>query len=209
MTVVLLHGLGRRAGSMRRLRRAIEAAGRPTWAVSYPSTRLPLPAIADWLVARLEAEVQGPIALVTHSMGGVVARHLGDRLPIERIVMLAPPNAGSAVARGLADWRSFRWLYGPAGQQVGLGGWPEPPAPTGIIAGTAGASWTNPPSWIIRALRLLPPEPHDGTVTVAEARACAHADFATVPTGHSWLMNHPRTHALVLRFLAEGSFAGA
>lgn len=209
MTVVFLHGLGRTAFSLRRLRRAIAADGYATLALTYPSTRLPLPAIADWVVEQLEAAVDGPIAIVTHSMGGVVARHLGDRLPIERIVMLAPPNGGSAVAAGLKGWRLFQWLYGPAGQQLGAGGWPDPPAPTGIIAGTGGVSWTNPPSWLIRALRLLPAEPHDGTVTVAETRACPHVDFATVPTGHSWLMNHPKTRALVSRFLAEGRFGEA
>jgi hypothetical protein len=59
---------------------------------------------------------------------------------------------------------------------------------------------------LIRILRLLPTGPHDGTVTVEEARGCAHVDFATVATGHSWIMNHPRTHELVLRFLKTGSF---
>lgn len=206
MTVVFLHGLGRSKRSLNRLRKAVAQAGYATWACTYPSTRLELPAIADWLVARVQAEVAGPIMVVTHSMGGVVIRHVGHRLPIARIVMLAPPNGGSAVARGMADWSIFQRLYGPAGQAVGQGGWPDPPAPTGIIAGTGGVSWSNPPSWIIRAFKLLPREPHDGTVTVAETRACAHDDFATVATGHSWLMNHPRTRALVLRFLADGRF---
>ena len=206
MTVIFLHGLGRSARSLNRLRRAVEAAGYATWACTYPSTSLALPAIADWLVERVQAEVEGPLMAVTHSMGGVVIRHVGDRLPITRIVMLAPPNAGSAVARGMRDWGIFRRLYGPAGQAVGAGGWPDPAAPTGVIAGTGGVSWSNPPSWVIRAFKLLPSEPHDGTVTVAEARGCAHVDFATVATGHSWLMNHPRTRDLVLRFLADGRF---
>lgn len=209
VTVAFLHGLGRRASSLRRLRRAIAAAGYATWARSYPSTRADLQAIAQGVSAQLTA-LETPIMLVTHSLGGIVARHLDPALPIERIVMLAPPNAGSAVARGLADWRLFRALYGPAGQQVGRAGdapaWPAPPAPTGIIAGTGGVSWSNPPSWLIKALGLLPRAPHDGTVTVAEARGCAHVDFATVATGHSWIMNHARTRELVLRFLATGSF---
>lgn len=206
MTVIFLHGLGRSKRSLNRLRRAVAAAGFDTWACTYPSTRLELPAIADWLVEHVTAEVEGPLMVVTHSMGGVVIRHVGDRLPIERIVMLAPPNGGSAVARGMANWSIFKRLYGPAGQGVGAGGWPDPAAPTGIIAGTGGVSWTNPPSWVIRLFKLLPAEPHDGTVTVAETRGCAHVDFATVATGHSWLMNHPRTRALVIRFLSEGRF---
>lgn len=206
MTVIFLHGLGRSARSLNRLRKAVADGGYTTWACTYPSTQLELPAIADWLVERVTAEVEGPLMVVTHSMGGVVIRHVGDRLPIERIVMLAPPNAGSAVARGMANWSVYKRLYGPAGQGVGAGGWPDPPAPTGIVAGTGGVSWTNPPSWVIRLFNLLPREPHDGTVTVAETQGCAHIDFATVATGHSWLMNHPRTRTLVLQFLADGRF---
>ncbi len=207
-TVVLLHGLGRSKRSLSRLRRALEAAGYPTWARTYPSRRMPLDQLADLVTGWLQEDLAGkPLVAVTHSLGGVLVRHIGDRLPWQRIVMLAPPNGGSVVASKLKGLGLYRWIYGPAGQEVAEGeNWPAPPAPCGVIAGTGGAGINNPPSWVVRAFGLLPKEPHDGTVTVRETQGAPHSDFATVDTGHSWIMNHPKTLALVKTFIAEGHF---
>ena len=209
-TVVLLHGLARTAASMRKLESALQAAGYPTWNGGYPSRQADLPALAADVIARVRTEVGlGPVAGVTHSFGGILARHIGDRLPWTRLVMLAPPNGGSHVAQRIKGWPIYRWFYGPAGQVVADGtSWPPPPAPTGIIAGTRGATLDNPPSWFIKGLGLLPPdEPSDGTVTVSEARGTPHLDFATVNSGHTLIMNHPETLRQVLHFLEHGAFA--
>ena len=80
-----------------------------------------------------------------------------------------------------------------------------PPTPFAVIAGTRAASLGNPTSWLTRALRLLPPDdPSDGTIAVRETRLPGMADFATVDADHTWLMNDPRVHAMVLAFLATG-----
>ncbi|MCA9528223.1 MAG: hypothetical protein KC549_18190 [Myxococcales bacterium] len=208
-TVLLLHGLARTSASLRKLESALQAAGHPTWNGGYPSTQADLPALAADVIARVRTEVgPGPVAAVTHSMGGILVRHIGARLPWTRIVMLAPPNGGSGVARSVKDWWLYRWIYGPAGQTVADGeAWPPPPAPCGVIAGTRGPSLDNPPSWLIQGLRLIPPGAEsDGTVTVDETRGTPHVDFATVDAGHTRIMNHPETQRLVLRFLATGSF---
>ena len=67
-------------------------------------------------------------------MGGIVAGHLHDpRIAWQRIVMLAPPNQGSRLARELAahppnqgSWLArelaahplYRWFHGPAGREL-------------------------------------------------------------------------------------------
>ena len=57
--------------------------------------------------------------IVTHSMGGIILRHLRDpRLTWSRAVMLAPPNQGSRLAAGLVRNPLFRWFYGPAGSEL-------------------------------------------------------------------------------------------
>lgn len=208
-TVVLLHGLGRSARSLSRIRRALEADGYPTWARTYPSRRLSIDGLAalvgDWIERDLPDR---ELMAVTHSLGGILVRHIGARLPWRRIVMLAPPNGGSVVAERMAGVGLYRWVFGPAGQDVASGeGWPQPPAPCGVVAGTRGPTLTNVPSWMIAALGLLPDTPHDGTVTVDETRGARHADFATVDAGHTSIMNHPETLALALRFLGTGRFA--
>jgi alpha-beta hydrolase superfamily lysophospholipase len=102
--VVLLHGLARRRGSLGRLARRLEAAGLETWSRTYPSRRSGIAdaarTVADWIA---EAAGDRPLHAVTHSLGGILIRHMGDgRLDWRRIVMLAPPNQGSALAAALA-----------------------------------------------------------------------------------------------------------
>lgn len=208
-TVVFLHGLARSHRSLAALQRKVERAGHPTWARSYPSRRLEIAGLADWLAERIREDLgDRPLFAVTHSLGGIVVRHLADRLAWRGAVMLAPPNQGSRVADALRDNPVFRWYLGPAGQQVGRPeGWPAPPSPFGVIAGTTSLSPAAPPGWLTRALRLLPPdEPSDGTVAVAETRLDGMADFACVAASHAWIMDHPRVAELVLGFLEEGRF---
>jgi len=208
-TVVFLHGLARSHRSLFALQRTVERAGYPTWARSYPSRRLDLAALAEWLAQAIGDDLgERPLFGVTHSLGGVVVRHLADRLDWRGVVMLAPPNQGSRVAAAFKDNPVFRWYFGPAGQQIERGeGWPAPPSPFGVIAGTTSLSPAAPPGWLTRALRLLPPdEPSDGTVAVSETRLAGMADFACVEASHAWIMNHPRVPALVLGFLEQGRF---
>jgi hypothetical protein len=208
-TVVLLHGLARTHRSLAGLRRHLEAQGYPTWSRTYPSRSQPIEALADQVAGWIEADLAGhELVCVTHSLGGILVRHIGERAPFRRICMLAPPNTGSQVAEHVRRLPMFRWFFGPAGRQVASAdAWPLPVAPTAVIAGTAGATLSNLPSLLVRGLGIFDPgEPHDGTVSVAETRLPDLADFATVPASHTWIMNHPETRALVGRFLEAGRF---
>lgn len=207
-TVVLLHGLARTGRSMAGLRRSLEQQGWPTWTCTYSSRQHGIADLARDVAERLHAEVSGPVVAVTHSLGGILVRHMGNRVPFQRVVMLAPPNQGSRVAQAFAGYAIFRWLYGPAGQQVVRAeDWPLPPWPFGVIAGTRAVSPWNPVSWATRGLGLLPPgEPSDGTVTVDETRLAQMADFATVPCTHTWIMDDPQVRRMVVHFLEHGQF---
>lgn len=203
-TVVLLHGMARSSRSMARLRRLIEGAGYPTWARTYPSRRMPLQQLAETVAAWISQDLGSvPLLGVTHSMGGVLARHMAGLLPWRGLLMIAPPSRGSVVAARLHRRPLFRWFYGEAGQQLGSpDSWPAPPEPFAVIAGTRSLTLANPTSWLTRGLGLLPAEePSDGTVSVQETRLPGAAGFATVQASHTWIMEHPRTRELVLRFL--------
>jgi alpha-beta hydrolase superfamily lysophospholipase len=206
--VVLLHGLARGPGSMARLGAHLDAQGFDTWSHAYPSRRASLAEIAEELADAIVGTAGGrPISAVTHSMGGVVARHLQDpRIAWHRIVMLAPPNQGSRLARTMASNPLFRWFYGPAGRELAdASQWPVPPAPFAVIAGTRARTWSNPTSWTAgrRYFRSLP---NDGTVAVAETRLDGMTDFAEVDATHTWIMNDERVHDLVVRYLRDGRF---
>jgi alpha-beta hydrolase superfamily lysophospholipase len=206
--VVLLHGLARGPRSMARLAAHLAGRGFDTWSQPYPSRSEPLTAIAPAVANAIARAAAGrPVSAVTHSMGGIVARHLHDpRIAWQRIVMLAPPNQGSRIARDLAANPMFRWFYGPAGRDLADSrGWPAPPAPFAVIAGTRARALTNPTSWT--AGRRFPPgTANDGTVAVAETRLDGMADFAEVDATHTWIMNDARVHDLVVRYLRDGRF---
>lgn len=207
--IVLLHGLARRKGSMASLRRTLEAAGYETWARTYPSRQRSIVDAAA-LVSRWIADDLGerPLAAVTHSMGGILLRHMHDpRLNWRRAVMLAPPNGGSQLAAFFSRNPLFRWFYGPAGVELAdASAWPAPPAPFAVVAGTRHLSFVNPTSWA--AGRRFPQgEAHDGTVSTEETRLRGMSAFATVDATHTWIMNDRQAQKHVLAFIANGTLA--
>lgn len=213
--VVLLHGLARTHRSMAGLGRHLTREGFSVWAETYPSRRQPLSELAQGLARDIERDLgpfdggaRGPLFAVTHSLGGILVRHLATALPWAGVVMLAPPNQGSELARRLAAQPAFKWFYGPAGQQVvDASSWPPPPTPFGIIAGTRAVSVTNPTSLAARGLGLLPADaPSDGTVLLDETRLPGAADFRTVDANHTWIMNHPDVRRWVVSFVRTGAF---
>jgi pimeloyl-ACP methyl ester carboxylesterase len=209
--VVLLHGMARQQGSMSRLGTALRHAGWDTWARTYPSRQLPIAdcakQVADWIAV---AAGDRPLYAVTHSMGGIIARHLHDpRLHWQRIVMLAPPNGGSEIAAALQDNPLYKWFYGPAGKDLAQPEqWPAPPAPFAVIAGTRSFAITNPTSWTFgrRFVSGQRTTPNDGTVTVDETKLAGAAAFAEVDAPHTWIMNDLRVQKMVDSFLRDGSW---
>jgi len=191
--VVLVHGMGRTALSMAPLARALEREGFAPVSFGYSSTRDSIDALCAQLaahVAALDVPPGARVHFVGHSLGNLLIRGaLGERPPAHagRIVMLAPPNRGAAVAEACAPW--FGWLLAPLGE-LGPGGaaarLPVPPLETGIIAGAL-----------------------DGKVAVHETHLPGEADHVTVEALHSFLMNRRDVQQLTARFLRTGRFAPA
>lgn len=200
--------MGRTAWSLKRLEWSLRGAGYQVINFNYPSRDLPIERLAEEklapLLKSLSLEPGAKVHFVTHSLGGIVLRYYLQHHPLPnlgRIVMLAPPNAGSEVTdRLLRSW-PYRTVNGPAGQQLGTDGLPSTlgpaPAETGIIAGNYSF---NPlfSSWM--------PGPNDGKVSVARAQLEGMADFLTVPYSHTWLMWRKPVISQILGFLQTGRF---
>jgi len=205
-TVVLLHGIARTRLSLRPLEHLLAAAGYRPENLTYPSRRLSLDAIADWLHPRLASAWKAErLHIVTHSMGGLVAaRYLaahGDRKRTGRVVMLAPPNGGSEVADALHRLPPYRWLYGPAGQELttsARAGAMPPYYELGIIAGTRGGLYPLGRAFI--------PGPHDGRVAVERTKHPGMADHLVVPASHSFIMRNAEAQRQTLHFIEHGRF---
>ena len=213
--VILLHGLGRTALSMFPMASRLKRQGYQVINRSYPSTRATIQQLCrQHLEPQIErAKQQNPahIHFVTHSLGGILLRyylaHHPHSLPdTTRIVMLAPPNQGSEITDTLSHWPLFRWITGPAGQQLSTStdSIPNTLPPishtTGIITGRKSADlWFN---------HLFPGE-HDGKVSVQRTRLAGMTAHKVVNATHTLIMNHPEVMRETLHFLEHGSFIDA
>jgi len=218
-TVVLLHGLGLGGWAMARLGHALTRDGYHVVNLTYPSRHVPLETLArDWLPAQLRAhhtEIAPRLHVVTHSMGGILVRtwldeqrRAGTAFPanLGRSVMIAPPNAGSAIAEKLKNFPPFRWFTGVNGQRLGtsptslpntLGPWPDTAGPLGIIAGDRSL---NPlfSAWLTG--------PDDGKVSVASTHLTGQTAHRVLPHSHTWLQWRADTARTVSTFLHTGRF---
>lgn len=192
--VVLLHGLVRTAHSMNDLAMGLSKAGYRAHIWGYDSARKHIAEHGKWLAMRLRALEDDAsvtrIHLVTHSLGGIVARDaLLRRVPgkLGRVVMLGPPNQGSAAARRWApiagtfllpleelsdDEQSYvRRLGVPPGVEIG------------VIAARS-----------------------DGRAPIETTHLVGETDHRVVPGVHTFLMYRQDVLEEVISFLGSGRF---
>jgi triacylglycerol lipase len=206
--VILLHGLGRTAWSMKRIEWALRRRGYEVINLTYPSLRMPIERLAREHVAPAVEKVPPgrKVHFVTHSLGGILVRQFlaeNPGLNLGRVVMLGPPNQGSQVVDRLRHNPFYRMATGPSGQQLGTrpADLPRRLGPVtcemGVIAGDR--SW-NP------ALSSLVHGPHDGKVSVAETRLDGMRDFIVLHASHTWMMWKRETIHQVVSFIESGRF---
>ena len=204
--VLLLHGLVRSSGSLAKLERAIAAKGFETLNFTYPSRRFPLEQLADIVFQSAAGFIErndGPLHIVTHSMGGLVARALiAQHRPacLGRVVMLGPPNQGSEIADLLDGTRLYRWAFGPAGAQLTTRRNAHP-SPVDFALGVIAADRPfDPLSW------LIIPGPNDGKVAVARTRIDGMADHVTLHATHTLMVRNKAVIRETIHFLRHGCF---
>lgn len=207
--VVLIHGIIRSSKSFAALQKQLEAEGNLVVGFDYPSTQVTIDQSADYLTRTL-ASLEGieRIDFVVHSMGGLLVRyylqHAGEQADprIRRIVMMGVPNQGARMANVMQKNLLYRWIFGPAGQQLVedpegfIANLPVPQCEFAIIAGARG----TPEGW-----NPLVTGDDDGTVTVDSARLPGARDFLAVPALHSFIMGNREAIQATLRFLKTGS----
>lgn len=192
--VVLVHGLGRTPMSMLPMRWALERVGYDVVNWGYSSTTVPVPELGASLADRVarEIELRRPVKVhfVTHSLGGIITRWMLANRPPDvpgRVVMLAPPNQGAAVADRLSPY--LGWLLRPLPElrtdSTGIAR--SLALPAGREVGVVAAAG-------------------DGKVRVAETRLEGQTAHVVVPGAHTFIMMDREVQRLTLAFLRTGRF---
>jgi pimeloyl-ACP methyl ester carboxylesterase len=206
--VILLHGLARKASSMKKLERALKENGYQVVNVDYPSTKHDIEALAEWSIGNAIKKV-GPnskIHFVTHSMGGILVRQFLRQYKMQnlgRVVMLGPPNSGSEIVDLLQNVPGFKTVNGPAGLQLSAkkDALPNQLGPAnfelGIIAGTRSVNLV---------LSTMLPMPNDGKVSVESSKLEGMSDHLTMPVTHTFMMRNSAVITQVILFLKQGTF---
>ena len=208
--VLMIHGLGRSKDSFAALEAALLAAGYEAAGFNYPSLLGGLDRHAANLVGVLDRLAGADkVSFVTHSMGALVLRAAlardGDwrrRLALGRMVLIAPPNQGSAVAALVDSIPPLEWIGGHALGDLTPAAVEALPGLAGEFAIIAGGKGDG------KGFNPLIAGDDDGTLAVAETRLAGVADMLLVRSLHSFVQGHPDTIAAVLSFLARGRFAG-
>lgn len=230
--VVSVHGLGRTRKSMSAIGKYVAENGDYGWMnFGYASTRTEIIDNARALrialdeLASLKREQDDrsvsaddghrgiEFHFIAHSLGNILIRSVLSELEQNdpnrqraawrtgRIVMLGPPNQGSAMANLLKKNTAFRLIAGSSGEDLGAE-WDElkkrlitPKCEFAIIAGgKSDKKGYNP---------LLTGD-DDLIVRVEETKLSGAADFAVIPSAHTYLMDRTESKEMALRFLQKG-----
>lgn len=199
--VLLLHGLWMPGASMARLAARLRGAGFAPSIHAYAGAGGGPDRVLPDLCQRLR-EVD---AVVAHSLGGLMTlsalRACGD-LPVQRVVCLGSPLAGSAAAAGIARHPWSAWTLGGSAEllQRGLGEW-QGTAQVGVVAGRR-------PLGLGQVFGRFRDE-HDGTVAVSETRIDGLADHVVIGSSHTGLVYSGAAAGLAAHFLQHGRFPAA
>ena len=210
--VILMHGLGRTYRSMGEMEEILREAGYHTVNLDYPSRKKTIEQIAsdDVPEAIEECQVYDPEAIhfVTHSLGGIIARKvIKDNRPesLGKVVMLSPPNKGSNIVDALRESWYYRWVNGPAGQQLTTSVDSLPNMlgpvdyPVGIITG-------NDPAFFDIWFTTFIPGANDGKIAVSQTRLDGMTDFMVVSESHTDIMDADLVQEETVYFLKHGKF---
>lgn len=208
--VVLLHGLAHSKRTMAKLGHSLSEAGYGVLNLGYPSRVLTIEEISERYVPKAidicRQNNAKKIHFVTHSMGGIIVRYYLKHhyVPeLGRVVMLSPPNKGSEVVDKLKNNFLFKWLNGPAGQQLGTDSNSLPKQignvnfDLGVITGDRS---------INLLLSIIIPGPDDGKVSIENARIEGMKDFIIIHSAHPFIMKNKRAIMQTIAFIKNGKF---
>lgn len=202
--IVTVHGLWNRGPEAWLLRRRLRRlTGRPVVQFRYPSVVRGFSQNADRLAASIE-QGPGPVDLVGHSLGGLLAMEAVRRVSpgaVRRVVLLAAPVRGSASARRLISVSpGGRRAVGESTEALVRG--VDLTIPSGVEVGMIAGSGAVGMGRLLGAMRGI----HDGTVELEETRFDGLADHLLLPVTHTGMLFSAEVAEAAADFLRDGRF---
>lgn len=207
--VVVLHGIVRTHRSMNKVARHLKKNGFEVLNLGYPSRLHKVETLAQNLqqkITRFNSKGFSKLHFVGYSMGGLIIRCLLKHYRpqnLGRVVFLATPHHGSEAADFWKDNFFYRWLFGPAGCELGTTDdmLPAKLGPVDFEAGVIAGDKSYDPfhSYLIKGK-------NDGKVSLKSARVEGMKDYVIVHECHTLFMNHPDTLKNTVDFLRTGRF---
>ena len=216
--VILIHGLHHAPFIMRPLAKRLQAQGFNTYQFGYRSMRDGIQTNSHRLNKWLEEnhDLDEPIDLVGHSLGGLIIRDFVTQYPkwqIRRCVTLGTPHMGSICA-------DYIWRLSPAvvGRSYvdALDGTVAPlpkHIELGVIAGNRpygmGQLFLHHHNRKLRKADVPPLKQHlihDGTVYVEETKLEAATDHLILPVSHTGMLINKKVAKQTIYFLQHGQF---
>jgi pimeloyl-ACP methyl ester carboxylesterase len=197
---------------MSKLEKRLKDEGYHVLNFGYPSTSKKIEVLAEEEIPKAlkTCREHGAdlIHFVTHSMGGILVRYYLDQHQIQelgRVVMLSPPNGGSIIVDKFGRVFLFRWINGPAGEQLGTDQDSIPRKlgrvdfDLGVIAGDRS---------INHLFSAIIPGEDDGTISVETTRVEGMKDFVIVHATHTYIMKNGEAIERAVDYLKTGRFEG-
>ncbi|MGD2117919.1 MAG: hypothetical protein PVG66_06155 [Chromatiales bacterium] len=206
--IIILHGIGMSKWIMKPIATYLMKLGYYIVNQDYPSRKMNIEQLASTFVAQAIHKAQSikpdKIHFVVHSLGSILVRAYFQNNTLAnagRVVMLGPPNNGSELADAIREWKLYKTLFGPAGQELITG--PDGPGrlqpidlEVGVIAGTKSA---HPFNWMLESH-------NDGAVSLNSTRLPEMKDFISMPVAHTPMLLNKDVMMQVVHFLQSGVF---
>ena len=209
--VILIHGLLLSPFFMKKIGTTLKKRGYHVLYFNYPSRKYSIDVLANKFLAEFIrtrcVSKKKKIHFVTHSLGGILVRRYLAKHPITKmgkVVMLVPPNHGSEMTDFFKNNFLYKFIYGPAGQQLGADKKSyvnllpnKVKFDLGVIAGNKSH---NLLSYFIMKLR------NDGLVSVSSTKIIGMKDHITLPSSHICILYNKKAIEQILFFLDNCHF---
>lgn len=200
--IVLVHGLWMKGPELFYIRYKLWRQGYKVYQFHYASLFNTPEENATKLYEFISAMDEPIIHFVAHSLGGIVVSHLFQHYEIKKtgkVVMIATPLNGSAVAAYLSQKKHLKYLFGKSIIKGLLGdapGWSYKKEIC-VIAGTKGIGV----GYFLAKCVLQ--APNDGTVNLHETQLERANESHEVPRSHFLLLVSDEVVNTIVKFLSK------